>query len=157
MVLLACQKPSVLIFETLNYRLKSINDLASLIMFSLLLNILNVIYINWYLVVEVTIVMISTALGIFWGTLIEQFMVYQVLVLHVVRFSHITYYFNLNGLSCPNYVVHFFHYLEFSNFIIIIICLIQVLEKYQVYGDSVLLQYGFRPTVRDIVKVWTNK
>ncbi|CAK8565071.1 unnamed protein product [Lathyrus sativus] len=28
----------------------------------------------------------------------------------------------------------------------------QVLEKYQVYGDSVLLKYGFRPTVRDIVK-----
>jgi len=46
-----------------------------------------------------------------------------------------------------------FPYLEFSNFIIIIICLIQVLEKYQVYGDSVLLQYGLRPTVRDIVKV----
>ncbi|PNY09754.1 tRNA-dihydrouridine synthase A-like protein [Trifolium pratense] len=28
----------------------------------------------------------------------------------------------------------------------------QVIEKYQVYGDSVLLQYGLRPTVRDIVK-----
>jgi hypothetical protein len=128
-----------------------------LIMFSLLLNILNSVYINWYLVAEVTIVMISTALGIFWGTLIVQFMVYQVLVLHVVRFGYIAYYFNLNGLSCTNYVVHFFHYLEFSNFIVIIICLIQVLEKYQVYGDSVLLQYGFRPTVRDIVKVWTDK
>ncbi|XP_019441116.1 PREDICTED: uncharacterized protein LOC109346164 isoform X2 [Lupinus angustifolius] len=28
----------------------------------------------------------------------------------------------------------------------------QVIEKYQAYGESVLLQYGFRPTVRDIVK-----
>ncbi|KAK7334661.1 hypothetical protein VNO80_26422 [Phaseolus coccineus] len=28
----------------------------------------------------------------------------------------------------------------------------QVLEKYQVYGDSVLRQYGLGPTVRDIVK-----
>ncbi|GAU12631.1 hypothetical protein TSUD_121220 [Trifolium subterraneum] len=28
----------------------------------------------------------------------------------------------------------------------------QVIEKYQVYGDSVLQQYGLRPTVRDIVK-----
>ncbi|XP_057454493.1 uncharacterized protein LOC130746015 isoform X1 [Lotus japonicus] len=28
----------------------------------------------------------------------------------------------------------------------------QVLEKYQVYGDSVLLQYGLGPTVRHIVK-----
>ncbi|MED6204004.1 hypothetical protein PIB30_005009 [Stylosanthes scabra] len=28
----------------------------------------------------------------------------------------------------------------------------QVLEKYQVYGDSVLLKYGLGPTVRDVVK-----
>lgn len=28
----------------------------------------------------------------------------------------------------------------------------QVLEKYQVYGDSVLRQYGLGPTVRDIMK-----
>ncbi|XP_061353379.1 uncharacterized protein LOC133298146 isoform X2 [Gastrolobium bilobum] len=32
----------------------------------------------------------------------------------------------------------------------------QVLEKYQVYGDSVLGKYGHKPTVRDIVKPLLN-
>lgn len=60
----------------------------SLIMFSLLIELLNVVYINWYLVAQLTIVIISTALGIFWEMLTLQFMVYQVMVLHVVRFSY---------------------------------------------------------------------
>jgi len=43
-----------------------------------------------------------------------------------------------------------FYFHSFSYFI-------KVLEKYQVYGDSVLGQYGLGPTVRDIVKVVTDK
>ena len=34
---------------------------------------------------------------------------------------------------------------------------IKVLEKYQVYGDSVLQRYGLGPSLRDIVKVGTDK
>lgn len=34
---------------------------------------------------------------------------------------------------------------------------LKILEKYQVYGDSVLGKYGRRPNIRDVVKVGNKK
>lgn len=72
-------------------------------------------------------------------------MAYQTVGSHAARY---------NQPEIP-FLVHGWFTLFSSHVLLLTSTLIKVLEKYQVYGDSVLWRDGKKPNVRDIVKVQT--